>query len=455
MYAMYVRERVSVVAPRIVLFCFIVLLSVVCGSISCIACCVRACVCVCNHTMLSSNHRFQSSLPMREDRGLAEQYLLLCGRIRRRWEVGDSLAAVRRVWACRVVLPGGIAAALGPRLLQSGGRGLKKGAARIILTVAALLGVDACRGGRFLVSPRSLARVGYTRQAIAGRYGSRQLAVPRLTVGDFYSCAGSHMRGCVLKVVGIELAPSDGKIARLIDGDPSLHAPLQEGWRHCWHACRLLHRLRLLLPPEKACESWGSLLHQLYRDQSGASAARLATRLFLKEARLQCGGSRRDDLVVSAVADALFKIYKKRPHAKCSRLNETSYAFRLASRPHGSCNWVAVAATPAEIFNSSRSADAPQYVPTQISDSLHVALDSRFRRDAFGQIRRDSEGMKIAQPLAVTVHMAQQRRKGHATSSIERDLRAWLTSDAGSAWAAKREAMRSGTAEDDDVDVAE
>ena len=122
-------------------------------------------------------------------------------------------------------------------------------------------------------------------------------------------------------------------IAAAIDLDPTLHAPTRKKG-HVWHAARVCHRCRCLMPLETGCEAWGSMLHILFNDQSALNPRRMAARLFLKEAGVVVAGSRRDEELVEDIVVALVDTYHKQPHVRRLPATSMSFALRQRKRAH-------------------------------------------------------------------------------------------------------------------------
>ena len=55
---------------------------------------------------------------------------------------------------------------------------------------------------------------------------------------------------------------------------------------HCYHAARLVHRVRLLRAMESCCERWGSIIHQLWDGSVAWHPSRIAARSLMREGGL-------------------------------------------------------------------------------------------------------------------------------------------------------------------------
>ena len=81
---------------------------------------------------------------------------------------------------------------------------------------------------------------------------------------------------------------------------------------HCYHAVRLVHRVRLLRAVESCCERWGPIIHQLWDGNVVWHPSRIAGRLLMREAGL-AKSSPTTEAVVSEVARFLAERRGKNP----------------------------------------------------------------------------------------------------------------------------------------------
>jgi hypothetical protein len=75
-----------------------------------------------------------------------------------------------------------------------------------------------------------------------------------------------------------------------------------KGGDHCYHACRLVHRVRLMRAMESCCERWGSVVHQLWDGNSPWRPNRIAGRLQLREAGFAEDTAEREAVVAEIAA---------------------------------------------------------------------------------------------------------------------------------------------------------
>ena len=75
--------------------------------------------------------------------------------------------------------------------------------------------------------------------------------------------APPRLRGKVVTVVGAKRALDHGALEAALATLPKITAPGDDG-AHCYHAVRLVHRVRLLRAVDSCCERWGSMIHQLW-----------------------------------------------------------------------------------------------------------------------------------------------------------------------------------------------
>ena len=179
---------------------------------------------------------------------MVAQFKRLCHRLRlrfrkRRWYLDYTTAT--KLYVAHCTIPSRLRASLGMYRLERAARFDQRCLAGL-LRICEFAG-DLMLGVAFECKP-ALANIGMSRRLLTGRYGNRTLAVFKGTVGDFAVVASGSRR--VVRVVTEVREVNCGAIARAIDLDQTLHCP-SDSDPHCWHACRVVHRFRFAMPPEK------------------------------------------------------------------------------------------------------------------------------------------------------------------------------------------------------------
>jgi len=356
---------------------------------------------------------------------------------------------VRRVCAPGFCAPGfgespPLAASLGLWLRR--GRRRCPGAGRVLVLVARFLlpeGVATYEAAAFSVKSGSLCLVGRARGLAQARYGRRR----RLTLadgerGDFAAVFKGSRQGFLVEIVAVSRTLSASKIAAALDMDPTFHGAA--GWKSgalCYHAVRLGHRFRFLLPPETPCETWGSFMHRIFDDMFATTGAeRIAARLFIKEAKLQCRGRARDEAVVREIARFYVEELKRDPHGGPAG---TSYALAaLARDPQGEARAWGVQGPILSGHARPRPAGWRfEYAPAALDPGIATAILRRARRTPEGAFKRDSRGQKIMVPLS-TLPRGRRAAGSNATISVVREgLQDWLRSEAGKEWRERRASL--------------
>ncbi len=117
--------------------------------------------------------------------------------------------------------------------------------------------------------------------------------------------APARLRGKVVTVVGTKRALDDVALEAALATLPHFAAPGEDG-AHCYHAVRLVHRVRLLRAVESCCERWGSIIHQLWDGNNMWHPMRIAGRLLLRDAGLAEVSSASEGMVAE-ITDFLSK----------------------------------------------------------------------------------------------------------------------------------------------------
>ena len=212
-------------------------------------------------------------------------------------------------------------------------------------------------------------------------------------------CKGP-LAGKIVRLQDIERSLSMEQLATSWDADSSWHRPTSYGF-HCYHVISFGHRLRWLCPPEAEVERWGSLLHNLYADQAQHTSARLAMRLFIKEANLACDGDSRDECVVAEIARCVIEEKNMTP------LNKKAKAVRSqglrADFPVHKNTWVDKSWAFKDNDGPWQDDDIEEFrratKPISMDIRVAKAVEDSMMRTALGEMRRDAHGRKLLHPL--------------------------------------------------------
>ena len=248
--------------------------------------------------------------------------------------------------------------------------------------------------------------------------------------------------GRVVRVVAMESRFDESAIAAAIDTGRTLHEPRPGSHgQHCWHICKLGHRIRFLLPPETPCESWGSLTHILHDDMAVSGVERIVPRLFLKEAQLECAGGARDEAVVAEIARCIVDRFGRDPHVKAPR-GEVSYSLTKLRRQLGHWLWQVDAGDLVDQprLEWQRGGSCSELVPTALDPGIARAVMRGVTKDR-GRAVRDSHGRKVLKPLDFTASSKRVVGKDVTVSVVRASLKSWLASEAGAAWRATRASL--------------
>jgi hypothetical protein len=254
-------------------------------------------------------------------------------------------------------------------------------------------------------------------------------------------------------VIGARIRLDQQAFSVLVERDKSLLAPTSSGspTTHCYHAGRVTHRFRFLLPPETCCESNGSHIHIIHNDLAVASATRIAVRLHIKEAGLRCTGGARDECAVKEIALVLMRQLNMKPnssHMLSYRLRQLRHVIgpRISWCPDDSF----VASMTKAALLDERQRNSSLYSPSSLADGITRTLRSKMNTRA-GVIRRDKRGYKIVDALPLTVKSNQQIKKSKAKSTVKSALEKWLYSEEGQVWKQKRDKLIAGKYDDDEA----
>ena len=250
-------------------------------------------------------------------------------------------------------------------------------------------------------------------------------------------------------------------IAAAIDGHPALS-------HGCWNPARIHHAVRLLDPPEAACERTGSHMHLLWDPVQHLSPDQLVHRLVLREAGVRCIGSARDELIVKEVVQAFKCMFRYSPHvghywASRTGRQRGSWALRAerkraesavcSSGTHASYH-AATAAGDAEDLELGESSGEEAGVSIIGLDTSRSFLTDvqRAARARFFPTQMDREAAAtlwthidgatgVVRRLPMFPERADQTKKGRAESVVRESLDGWMRSKAGKAWSSEREAL--------------
>jgi hypothetical protein len=238
-------------------------------------------------------------------------------------------------------------------------------------------------------------------------------------------------------------------LAASFDMDPYWHSPAGDEYAHgCYHMVKLGNRLRLLAPPETPCESWGYLLHMIWRDfASLPTTQHIQNRFFIREAGLQCSGSARDESLVQTIAEVFVSSGKSVFGKRCKL--DLSLGVHSARRNAGRADWE----LPEE-YGAARSLDDfldwKREVPKVMDAGVEAILRANLEREWVGSYRRDQYGHKKMKAHAL---YSNQLRHGSTTRSVWKDrLQLWLSTDEGREWNARRDALLDKEGQTEDID---
>ena len=239
----------------------------------------------------------------------------------------------------------------------------------------------------------------------------------------FASIAHVGLVGRWVRVRATVSKASPSAVCRYVDLHSKIHEPT--GDQQCWHACRLLHRCRLLRAPEAACERFGSFLHMLWSPVQGHDSWRMAARLFIREAGLSGSGSAGEEVVVNAIALSL--------HDDARRTAFTKKASKRRRLVVGQAR-----DAPTELHEMMRraitvsSTDREEYKPMGLPAVCAESLQKHTRQDGRG-LRIDALPMFKMDPRTANKHLA------HA--EMRRRLQEWVESDDATEWRKNRDMM--------------
>jgi len=201
------------------------------------------------------------------------------------------------------------------------------------------------------------------------------------------------------------------------------------------------------MPPETMCETWGSFMHNLHDDMSNSSSWRVAARLFLKAAGVQCTGHPRDERLVEEIARVYVDELGKRPYISRPRVNTRDIAtiqsrVRIAS---ASWQWSLDELSLGRDWYSTfdKSHFRATLKPSTFDAEMLGAVDRSIRRSPLGAPLRDGAGQKLLRSLPL---MPRERRAANPVTSVARErLRRWLRSSDAGEWRRRREMLYGGT----------
>jgi len=171
-----------------------------------------------------------------------------------------------------------------------------------------------------------------------------------------------------------------------------------------------------------------------------AGADRIVSRLFLKEAGLECAGRRRDEQLIHEIAIVIVGSFGKTPFVKGKkRQNESQALSSLRASPGGdiwSCGGLSAAR-----WALRDEALAEEVQPRHLDRGIENSLRHCFARGPDGKVQRDMHGRKVLLPLGYHTESKRQAAKDTAASVVRHHLQKWLQSADGDAWRREREEL--------------
>eukprot|EP00930_Biecheleria_cincta_P072868 TRINITY_DN6020_c0_g1_i1.p1 TRINITY_DN6020_c0_g1~~TRINITY_DN6020_c0_g1_i1.p1 ORF type:complete len:1338 (-),score=151.28 TRINITY_DN6020_c0_g1_i1:155-4168(-) len=391
-------------------------------------------------------------------RELAEQYRLLCFRLRKMVQEEDPLARdwyVTQSFEVETVSHEAIRF-LTLRALRIdciARRGRKSSSAHTLPEIAVLIilefvGRPPGRRTTFQSKPADLCRVGFGRLFRKARGNNRKAMVLQGRCGEYASVCGTALSGKWVLIIACNRIVNSSKVAASIELLPGLATDLDNNSRsHPWHAARVLSRARHLRAVETVNEKWGSSLHSLYDDVAGHSPARLVSRLVIREAGLAGAGGKTEEMFLRELAFILVHVQNIRPlHSRKRRRDgNTSFAVEAEAGAHDLRGFSLLLADapglrlqPAQSFREDPQAllHAPRKLPFSLSEAIrknfHTHLDGRSVQSALPLFAGD--------------------KKAPNSTTCER-LQKFLHSDEGLKWRRERAALWGGQESDSDNDL--
>jgi len=228
----------------------------------------------------------------------------------------------------------------------------------------------------------------------------------------------------------------------MLDTDPELNRE-QDG-HHCWHACRLAHRCRLLRGPESECERWGSYLHHLWSPVQGLEPWRMSARLMIRECGLAGHGGQFEESVVAELArlfcqNAERSAFRKRrrcsqqPRAQGDGDEDVAGVIEALSAWRGSLSTQTRTGRLSEHFAYSKE-DRQTYKPSVLPEACVQQVEEHL-------FRAQGDRERVIAALPRLVEDKRTAAKSLAPSVLRQTLLNWLDTDDASALRESRKAL--------------
>ena len=230
-------------------------------------------------------------------------------------------------------------------------------------------------------------------------------------------------------------------------------APVPRAYTIAWGAARVLHRSRLLIPPDTACESLGSWMKYSWNPRRKITAANVADCVHLAQAGVQCVGADRDELLVREVA-RLLTATTTRPRSQQTSLLSKRTAEKhtdiLRKKGPPSTLSAGYTASAEDIFldTVASAKDRRQFCKSRSRSRTTVRLPPAMAAGITDAT--DQTGHLAALPVNTEQLHAQQRGVTHSVKLGK--VRKWQESKQGRAWAEERNMLLRADAPDDAPD---
>ena len=264
---------------------------------------------------------------------------------------------------------------------------------------------------------------------------------------------------CITAVEGAADAASIGSSFMLESSLHKYHAQSEQRagrMTHCWHVCYLLAVSMSAESASSSCERIGSHLHALEAGESNISPARVADKLRLRTAHVECIGSQRDENLIGSLVDMLrsHKLdpciqraaqSKRRQQGKAATGN-LSVAQRVRmSNMKADCScltWAMLTELDEEEDDGMAMDSLSRLYQHRASEmqrhhDIHApsSLGSATRQALQRVITHRADGLRIE---ALTGHVV---RKKLPKSSMRQKMADWLASEGAEAWKQQRDAL--------------
>ena len=367
--------------------------------------------------------------------GWFQQFKSLARRLRQ--EAADPCCPWWRVeqWLVQPVVCTRLEASVG-QLLADGGTQQPAARACVCRLIGDFVGAPSVSAGAGAPSVSAGARAPFwaTIDAVAGLGHGARLRGARSQrstyafrggVGSWASLAAPpRLRGKVVTVVGAKRALDHGALEAALATLPKFTAPGVDG-AHCYHAVRLVHRVRLLRAVDSCCERWGSMIHQLWDGNNMWHPMRIAGRLLLRDAGLAEHTPAAEGVV--AEVSHFLGTRGMDPFVKDCRLRD---APPLAAPPAG-LREVCRRALRESPYTRELAKDAARPSSLQLRPAAREAVEHALRAAGAGNV----------EPLPLFHESVRALRRDRAASARTEALQEWLQSEMAAAWRQDRAAI--------------